>query len=221
MTTPSPTTLSYVRLRRLIGVTGILLPFLCVGGAALFAGTGMQPSVSDYYQTSMRDLLVGLLVCVGALLATYRGYGLVDDVVTSLSGILAVGIAVFPFDYRTIHPPSHLPVGIFQLEAATSDRCHMVCAVGFFLLLAFNSLFLFTRTGPDTAPTPAKRRRNLVYRICGIAMFATLALLGIALLALPFPEVNRLCLILYGEVVLLGAFGISWLVKGETLLCDS
>ena len=66
--------LSYVTLRRAIGVLGMLLPLLCVAGGAAFMGLGVGRSISYYYHTNMREFFTGILAIVCAILATYRGY---------------------------------------------------------------------------------------------------------------------------------------------------
>lgn len=53
----------YLRLRRAIGVLGVLLP------AALYARAGWQPSISAMYHTEARDLFVGALLVIATLLA--------------------------------------------------------------------------------------------------------------------------------------------------------
>lgn len=217
MSRPSSPRASWLRLHQFLGGAGILLPFLCILGGSLLPGAAVLPSVSDYYHSNMRDLLEGILVLTGALLVTYKGYGRWDDRVTTASGALALGIALFPYDWQSpLHPD--LATGILGLPTTLSNRLHMVCAVGFFALLAVNALFLFPSTGPDEgSDTPAKRRRDLVYRACGLVLLATLAALGVLILTLGIPRVNELHLLLWGEFLLLGAFGLSWLVKGQAL----
>lgn len=217
MASPTSAQSSWLRLHQFIGGAGILLPFLCLFGGSLMTGNPILPSVSDYYHSNMRDLLEGILVLTGALLVTYKGYGKWDDRVTTTSGVLALGIALFPYDWQSPMHPAQL-TGLLELPTRLSNQLHMVCAVGFFSLLAVNSLFLFPSTGPDEgADTPAKRRRDRLYRICGLVMGATLVLLGLAILVLGIQGVNALNLLLWGEFLLLGAFGVSWLVKGHAL----
>ncbi|MEJ2664743.1 MAG: DUF998 domain-containing protein, partial [Spirochaetia bacterium] len=77
--------ISYIALRRLIGILGMLLPFICILGGLLFAALYVEPSISDYYYTNMRDFFVGLLFGVSLFLITYKGYELIDDIVTNTS----------------------------------------------------------------------------------------------------------------------------------------
>jgi hypothetical protein len=52
--------ISYLELRRTIGIVGMSLPFILVGGAWLFFSIRPQISLSAYHNTPMRDLSVGL-----------------------------------------------------------------------------------------------------------------------------------------------------------------
>ena len=56
---------SYRTLRRLVGWLGIALPVvLLVGCAIVEPAAGMRPSISDYYYSPLRDVLVGFLLAV-------------------------------------------------------------------------------------------------------------------------------------------------------------
>lgn len=210
--------ISYITQRRLIGIMGILLPFICIAGGLLFSGTAIQESVSVYYYSNMRDFFVGLMSVVSIFLITYKGYETIDNMVTSLSGLAGFGVFIFPCFYSG-YPIQ--PVGIFQLSPGISNIIHILCAAIFFLLLSINSFFLFTRskTLPDDY-TLNKIIRNRIYRCCGIIIFVSLILL--LLLSLLFGQTwvehNKIPMIL--EIIMLLAFGVSWLVKGETLFRD-
>ena len=211
--------ISYVALRRWIGILGILLPFVCLGGGRVFAGLPTQESISFYYYTNMRDFFVGLLVGVALFLVTYRGYERIDSILTTVSGIAGFGIAVFPCLHDTT---STIPVGIFQVLPAVSNVIHLVCASVFFLLLASMSFFLFTlRKGADTPVTGRKVIRNIIYRICGGVIYAALVLLGVIMLVEAREQIHQASVVLISETVMLCAFGVSWLVKGETLFRDT
>ncbi|MBI4764921.1 MAG: hypothetical protein HY787_09990 [Deltaproteobacteria bacterium] len=198
--------ISYLSLRQLIGWLGMLLPLICVGGGFLFSKLPLQPSISAYYHTNMRDFFVGLMICVSFFLVTYKGYERIDKRITTLIGIAGFGIAVFPcLDSGT----STRAVGIFQLSSSLSDKIHIGCALIFFILLAINSIFLFT-LGQDP-------KKNSIYRICGIVILSSIILLAIGVVAINDEVVKKMKIVLALETVMLWAFGISWLVKGKTL----
>ena len=207
--------ISFITLRQCIGVLGILLPFVCILGG-LAAHFGIRPSVSSYYYTNMRDFFAGLLLIVGVFLITYHGYEKIDSIVNTLTGIAGMGIAFFPC--MGADPSEH--VGMFLLTAAHSRIIHAVFAAAFFSLLAFNSLFLFTRTNPKKKMTPNKIIRNRIYIACGIAIFASLIALAAFAFFTTSEFMDRWKIVLLLEIVMLFAFGVSWLVKGETLWKD-
>jgi hypothetical protein len=207
--------ISYKALRRLIGILGILLPIINVLGGCIFAKIPIQQSISMYYYTNMRDFLVGLMFVVSLFLITYKGYSRLDLIISTIIGIVGLGVAIFPCYNEFVTER----VGIFQLYPIDSNYIHLSCAISFFILLAVNSIFLFTRTG-HTKATPQKIARNIVYVVCGIVIL--LCVLGLILgYLLLTPEQRfdtKILLIL--ESIALFAFGISWLVKGETLFRD-
>ncbi len=210
--------MSYKALRRLIGLLGMALPVVCVLGGMLFAGSGPQESVSYYYHTNMRDWFIGLMFVASMFMLTYKGPKKIDDLVTSASGICGLGLAVFPCVDKA-NPD--LYVGIFQLGGKVSDRIHIAFAALFFILLACNSFFLFTKSkyAPEDR-TIGKNQRNVLYRACGVIIFISLILLLILSNTVDPAELSRSLLILLLESIMLFAFGLSWLVKGETLFRD-
>src|ERR1700712_5893190 len=144
--------LSYLGVRRAIGVIGIALPFVLLIGAWLIDGVGVQGSISDYYYTVMRNVFVGSMCANGVFFLSYR-YAKVDTLVSSLIGLAAIGVALFPT--TPINPtPTDIAIGMV----------HFVCATVFFLALAGYSFFIFTRTDPRVPMTPQKRQRNAIYR---------------------------------------------------------
>ena len=106
------------------------------------------------------------------------------------------------------------------LSNTVTDGIHTLSASLFFGLLAFICICLFTKQG-DTI-TPMKLVRNRVYRICGFVILTSLAILGIYLFWLKkaFPELEVVRPIFFIESIMLFAFGISWLVKGEAFFKD-
>lgn len=208
--------ISYISLRRLIGILGILLPFICVFGGLLISDIPIRSSISSYYHTNMRDVFVGILVGVSLFLMTYKGYERIDNIVTAMSGLAALGVVIFPSRYSLV---STEPLGVFQISPVISDKIHAVCSVIFFILLAINSIFLFTLTkNKDIPKTRNKKIRNYIYISCGIIILLSLAILLIR--SLVGTEVENDKTLLVFETIMLLAFGTSWLVKGKTLFKD-
>jgi hypothetical protein len=206
-------TRSYLALRRIMGILGILLPFVVCAGHYLRVQLlhddlpALRPSISDYYYTIMGDYFVGTLCVIGIFLVYYTGFDKWDNRLGNVAGTFAFGVAFFPtpeFEEMT-------NVGIIHFVSAT------IC----FLCLAGFSFFLFTKTKPGEKVIKGTRKyqRNLIYRACGIIIL--LCILAIAANKFVLPEGARIAnLTLYGETVALVVFGFSWLVKGETLLTD-
>lgn len=195
---------SYLSLRKAVGWIGILLPFVLVlGHLLIFKGDRILDNMSVYYHTGMRDVFVGALCAIALFLFFYKGYDRWDNYSADLAGVFALGVAFFPT----------VKEGPWDWVAWV----HFVSAACFLVILALISIFLFTRG--DKHPTMMKRRRNLIYRVCGIIMLAALA--SIEIYFLFFDGINSDSgFVLFAETVTLIAFGISWLTKGGTLYAD-
>jgi cell division protein FtsB len=207
--------ISYIHLRILIGVLAIALPFVCILGALLIAKESIQPSISIYYFTNVRDCFVGILVGISMFLVSYKGYGKVDNVVTTITGIIGFGIVIFP-----CYNPDYInaKVGFFQIPIEISGYIHLMCAFLYFALLAYNSMFLFTKTYEHKKMTKNKKRRNVVYRICGSLIYISLITLLLVFIFGDGSLITEKQIMLKIESVMLVSFGISWLVKSKTIL---
>lgn len=218
-TEPENMITGYLRQRQLIGWLGILLPFVCMAGASLIEGRGVQESVSMYYYTNMRDFFICLMAVVSLFLMTYRGYCPVDNIVTLAGGFSGLVLALFPC-MQSSRSAGEL-AGIFMLEQGTSEYVHVTSAALFFMLLAFNSIFLFTRSNLEWKDFSFRKKlRNIVYVFCGITILAMLVLLTVLTLVKgpDYVSINKIPLKL--EIIMLFAFGFSWLIKGEVMFRD-
>jgi hypothetical protein len=145
-----------------------------------------------------------ILGAAGILLICYDGYEKQDAIVCTLAGIFGLCICIFPCA-NGIHLQQL--VGTFQLPAVVSGWIHNITAIIFFGLLAYNSFFLFTKSSGTI--TEEKRKRNIIFRVCGIGMIASFVLLiPLTLLKVPFA-------IWLVEAIALMFFGISWLTKSQ------
>jgi hypothetical protein len=194
---------SYLTLRRVVGVLGVTLPVvLAVWGFLLCHCFRLQPSISDYYGLRTRDAFVGILFTIGWFLFTYKGYERQDDIAGNLACVFAICVALFP-----------------NSGTAPERVVHFGSSLGFFLVLSYFSLFLFTKSQP--LPTPQKRVRNVIYRVCGVTILVCLALIGWYLVVMSKPAAGALPPVFVLESVALWAFGISWFIKGDTLFKDA
>ncbi len=205
-------TISFLTMRKIIGILGILLGFIVVLGGLL--SSSFENSISRYYHTNMRDIIVGTLVATAVFLFAYKGYERIDNIVTNLLGIFALGIALFPCQ-PALTPEIGARFSFLVLPISFSNTIHMISATAFFALLIFNDLVLFTKTSGEM--TAQKIKRNRVYKTC--ALFIALGYL-VAASQIIFPILATGPTILIAEVIMLVAFGVAWLVKGEGILQD-
>ncbi len=202
--------ISYLTLRKAIGFLGLFLPLILVIGGWIDTGhLGVEPSISDYYYTSMRNGFVGVMAAVALFLFAYLGYDPIDRIAGNLGCIFALGVAFFPTTPELQDPD-------------LTGTLHFFFAVLFFATLVFFSLFLFTRTRNVNQMTAQKKKRNTVYHICGYIMIA--CILSMALYFFVFenkyPWLDQAHPVFFLESLALVAFGVSWLVKGGFILKD-
>ena len=201
--------LSYLDLRKSVGAIGMALPFVLALGRMLLEAPGILASMSAYYYSVMGDVFVGSLCAIGVFLWSYR-YGRIDAIAGHLACIFALGVAFFPTTPAVGATPHDVVIGIV----------HGISALGFFITLAFFALVLFRKTNPTQIPTPKKLQRNIVYTVCGYTILACVAL-DVALNFLPSGSaIFQFAPTFWLESIAVIAFGISWMVKGETILKD-
>ena len=203
-------------LRCTLGFLGMLLP-LIVLALSIASGYGLPDSISaTYYISTCITPFMIILGSAGILLCNYRGYDLQDNIICTLAGLFATGVCLFPCGTKDlVEHWSELEtltrVGTFQLTPALSGIIHNVCAISFFALLAYNSLFLFTKSGG--VMTPNKKKRNIIFRVCGIGM--TVSFIAIVPVSI-FELWGGVWLI---ETIALMFFGVSWLTKANAFKC--
>ncbi|RYF24479.1 MAG: hypothetical protein EOO42_05730 [Flavobacteriales bacterium] len=211
----SPEEISYRNQRRSVGMLGIFLPFALIFYTYLQGCREIQPSISQYFYSTAGILLVGVLSAVGLFLISYKGPQKIDDIITNLAGIFALGIAYFPTDSD---PNSQCLLFSFPPNKIITIA-HYIFAALFFISLAINSFFLFTRTDKKMI-TKQKQQRNYVYKTCGILILIFIALVPICNIEKIKTWLNLPYATFILEALALLTFGISWLIKGDTLLQD-
>lgn len=192
-----------IQLRKMLGWLGMLLPWIVAALYMIFeVGRFAFPqSISaTYYEDSCIAPFMIILGSAGILLICYEGYGKLDNIICTLAGIFGICICIFPCGIIPIRN-----VGTFQIPSNISVWLHNVSAFIFFGLLAFNSLFLFTKSSGEM--TNEKKKRNIIFRVCGIGMLASFLLL--------IPLWNVSFGIWLVEAIALMFFGVSWLTKSQ------
>lgn len=165
----SETSINTKRLRCMIGWLGMLLPWL----AALIELAWPQSISITYYSLYAVGTFMIILGSASILLMNYKGYSKVDDIINTIAGSFGLGICLFPMKYPLEGDP--IRTGIFHLPSNISNIFHCVSAIVFFGLLAYNSMFLFTKTSGEL--TKKKKIRNIIYRVCAVGMLAAFLLM--------------------------------------------
>lgn len=212
-------------LRILIGILGILLPLLLP--LVIWIDSGYwKPlfSISHYYFTRSSPVFIIIVSLLAIFLLVYKGKKPIDFILSSLAGVFALILVVFPTDSITFQcsDPKHLYSLAIYPDSPFRAVVHYIGAAIFLSSLAAMSLFLFTKSDkPPHERGRAKRRRNRVFRTCGVLMvLALLVILANPLKIISNEDFDRYHLMFWMETVAVLAFGVSWLVKAELILKD-
>lgn len=193
-----------VRLRALIGWLGMLLPWIVVLLIGYFPS-----SISATWYTNACTVFMIVLGSASVLLISYKGYEKIDDILLTCSGVAGLGICLFPCAVYEVSGK----VGTFLIDCEISNTIHFICAIVFFGLLAYNSFFLFTKCA--CVKTKKKKIRNIIYRVCGVGMIASFAIM-----LLPAFHIQ----VWLTEAISLFFFAVSFLTKADIypwLACDT
>lgn len=202
------------RMRFGVGVLGMLLPFAVTIGNIIQTGQPvLLSSISGSYYTGMRDVFVGTLTAIGAFLIGYR-YAPVDDVLSTLAGVAAIAIALFPTAQRGQDV-------LVTAAGGTTGVVHGIAAVTFFVILAIFCFFLFPRSADPVATATGKRTRNAIYYLCGFLIVAGLGTAALAGRFLPGDVTNWLRPMFWGQSVAIFAFGVAWFTKSNIIFRSS
>ena len=203
-----PLDLTHLAHRKLIGWLGIMLPLLVVVISWLFPVPSvpwkMLDSISAFYYTSATGVFVGSLFALAMFLFTYGGYkgDQADRILGCIAGTAALGVAFFP-----TKAPSHFTAPLWWVE--WMGIAHYTFAILLFSSFIAFALWIFRKTSvkPNQPMPTEKLWRNRVFFVCGVVMIVSVLWVVVALKA-DKP-------IFLPEAIALGAFAISWLVKGQ------
>lgn len=207
---------TYRKIRRAIGYLGISLPIVLVILSFIpFFKTPVQPSISDYYYTNLREFFTGVLCAVGLFLIRYEGtrnprFFKNDDLLTNISGYMAFGIAFFPTN------PENWAEKIYTLVPLHLNflgYVHYGFAALFFIILSIISFNVFTiGQQKNEAIRVSIFNENRIYRTFGFLMLFFIAMIPVFAI---FHVLKHSTLLF--EMLALFSFGISWLIKGRAL----
>ena len=220
---------SFLAVRRALGLAGLALPLLLYIDARLLPGGQMQTSISAFYHTPMGDVLVGILVAIGIFLITYMGHKpnkgdrLTDWWVSTIAGIGAIGVALFPTlpseaDCASFEPPTVIQ-GIVIHWCQWWGPIHFVSAIVFFVCMALFCLCLFPKNAKGEVHY-FDEAGNTTYFVCGVLLLAAIGglllyffirntSLGQSLGAANF--------VFWFETLGVVAFAVAWLTKGNLI----
>lgn len=207
--------LSYHRVRQSLGFLGLFLPLVLIIGGLLTKGQ-IEPSLSDFFHTTLRDIFVGTLCAIGIFLISYKGYRretgewFSDDWIATIAGVAAFGVAFFPNE-----SPTRLITTVSQeaLGLAISPLFHYASALTFFVCLG---AFCFVKF-----PKTAKPFRRKIYFACGWVIVLATIVIAVA----SYFKINGSSgardfvidnyIVFWAEAAGVWAFALSWLTKGK------
>ncbi len=202
---------TYFYLRAGLFALAIALPLTLWLGGLILADMRLLGSMSAYYHGgggALRDVFVGILCALSALLILYKGFTHFEDYALNLAGIFLILVAIVPMDWEC------------------GDTCqrfslHGTFAVLFFLCIAYVSIFRATDTVGLIKDPARKKRYARTYKILGLLMIASPAIAVILTVILQANVENR-STIFFIEAAGAYAFAAYWIVKSrEIAVTDS
>lgn len=225
---------SYLTLRLVVGVIALLLPVV----TPLIASTPLS-SISGSYHTEARDIFVGSLFIVGALLLAYNGRphppldraesiivrvirkflnvdALSEErVVSSIGAVAAICAAIYP-------------TACENCGADQKSVIHYIAAVILFFTIAYFCLSVFRtrakakaqdKAEHDLEAQPGKKQklRAGIYLVSGWGIVACMLGAGAAQLTLTHEIRTALAITYWAETVALFLFGFSWLTASRII----
>ena len=225
---------SYLTLRLVVGIIALLLPVL----TPLISSTPLS-SISGSYHTEARDIFVGSLFIVGALLLAYNGRphpplegaesiivrlirkllnvdALSEErVVSSIGAVAAIGAALYP-------------TACDKCGADQKSVIHYIAAVILFFTIAYFCLSVFRtrakakakdKAEHDLEAQPGKKQqlRANIYLASGWGIVACMLGAGVAQLTLTQEVRTALAITYWAETVALFLFGFSWLTASRII----
>jgi hypothetical protein len=231
--------ISYLTMRKAVGWLGMLLPIILLFGNYLINhadflnnewfvktncfeiysnGGTLKKSISHYYYSTVGELFTGTLSTVALFMFCYKGHklregekGLSDKTMTTLAGIFAIGVIVFPTSADNCISDN---IRSF-LSSENTGIIHLFFAALFFITLSIISIVNFRRT--EDKVSFGKKEYHGLYLACGIIMILCIVLIAIYVKFFEnkYETLDYLRPTFMLETIALIAFGLSWLTKGK------
>lgn len=199
---------SQVHFQRLVlGIICGLLPICCIlfgliGADTAPLGDVWWHSISATYFSNSQVWMIGSLVLASFFFATYNGYDIGDKVLTRISSVASLCVAIFPC-YNDVFDRC----GLFMLPTKVSSYIHNTSAAVLFISFAVMILTQFTK-GKD-------KKRNTVYYICGAVII--LFIINQVITSM----LGESWMTIVNEFFMLEAFAVAWIVKSKAVFRKS
>lgn len=234
--------ISYHALRRLIGILGIALPFLCWGINAFVnhydllnnpafvnaaysspytAGVHLKSSISHFYYTAAGPLFTGVLITLAIFLVCYQGHAKKegkDKFAWLTDGLLSKVAAVCALLIVILPTGSSEPITDnihIYVSSDAAGTMHLVFAALFFIAMSVFCVINFRRDGNNGF---IKNAEGNIYLFCGIGILVLLLVLLINMLT--GADSPGSSFVFWMEAAMLVLFGLAWLVKGKSVVTE-
>lgn len=197
--------------RRILAILSGLMAPSCIFFGIFARGQNLPnwyASISSTYYANHKIFFIGILFATAVFYFSYKGYDWKDRVLTIVQGIGVVGIILFPC--YTEGAPAY--VGLFSLPIKISHIIHCCFTALYFFGFGFHITFLFPLSNGNM--TSQKKKRNRIYRVCGIIIF-TFMIIQAFTSTIFRPFFGNFPTTWFNEFIMLSAFCLAWLVKGE------
>ena len=205
--------LSFLWVRFFVGLVGLLVPLLLIAYTVTAGNWQLAPSISDFFHTGGREIMVGGLSAVAVFLFAYKGFE--DDprwpsdrLVSRFTAVAALCVAFFPNKLL----PGETCSWLQCIFGGFTKYVHYGAAIAFFAGLAVFCLVNFRRSALGTTPSKRKQERNVIFLMCGIGLVVSLVAI---ILGSVFDFGGSF--VFWAESVGVWIFAVSWLFKGESL----
>lgn len=203
-------TRTYVNLRVGMAIIALVLPVLLIIGSSISDKVAFQGSISAFYHTGMRNLFVGSLCTVGSFLYLYKGFNERENVALNFAGIFCLGVAFFPTAIPTTI--QNAQVNYLPDEPFIAPYAHGICAVLFFLCIAYVCIFCGKYTVSLIKDENIRSRYINLYRVIG----ALMVILPVLAVVFTFNSAREYWIFIF-EFAAIWVFAIFWLTKVKEL----
>ncbi len=220
---------NYLILRLTVGLIAFALP----PGVVIITAR-ITSSISASYHTLSRDIFVGFLFVIGALLWAYNGHrpDLTEEQVSNFwkrmdqfwNGAAKFRVAELKVEERVISAIGGFAAVGAALFPTACDTCtidatarvHITSAVILFSTIAYFCLVGFAAQVKNaTAAEVKKQRRARIYSFCGWGIVVAMIGLVVTQVALPVAARNAWPFTFVAETIALWLFGFSWMTASK------